>query len=95
VRFLKINIDKTKENLIGQTVIKGTIASQATTVAYKDVAIQIDYYSKTGSKLGTEYNTIFETITPNSSVSFKYKSFGFKGTDSTHTSLHEAKVDKP
>jgi PBP1b-binding outer membrane lipoprotein LpoB len=92
--FLKININKTKENLIGQTVIKGTIVNQASTIAYKDVEMQIDYYSKTGSKLGTEFNTVFETIAPNGNTSFKYKSFGFKGADSTHTSLHDAKVDK-
>ena len=38
-----------KHNLVGQMVIKGVVANKATVAVYKDVDVQLDFYSKTGA----------------------------------------------
>lgn len=45
-RFLVVTASD-KKNLIGQTVIKGTIANTATVCWYKDIVLKMSFYSKT------------------------------------------------
>ncbi len=80
-RFLTVT-GHDKKNLIGQTVVKGTLNNKATIAIYKDVQIQLSYYSKTGALLQEDKETIFETVAPGRSADFKSKSFTPKGTDS-------------
>ena len=81
VTFLKVN-SKEKHNLLGQTVIKGTISSIAKVCVYSDIAIELSFFSKTGKLLEKDNETIYETIDPGISVDFKTKYFAPKGTDS-------------
>ena len=81
VNFLKVN-SKEKHNLLGQTVIKGTIMSIAKICVYSDIAIELSFFSKTGKLLEKDNETIYETIDPGISVDFKTKYFAPKGTDS-------------
>src|SRR5699024_1912553 len=46
-----------KRNLIGQTVIKGTVSSKATVAVYKDIELKIYFYSKTGALLEEDKET--------------------------------------
>ena len=71
-----------RHNLVGQTVIKGTITNKATVASYKDVDIKLDLYSKTGTLLETDKETVYEIIAPGQSKNFKTKYFAPKGTDS-------------
>ena len=81
VNFLKVS-SKEKHNLLGQTVIKGTISSIAKVCVYSDIAIELSFYSKTGKLLEKDNETIYETIDPGVSVDFKTKYFAPKATDS-------------
>ena len=45
--FLKVT-GKDKHNLIGQTVIKGSVANAAKVCVYKDVELELSFFSKTG-----------------------------------------------
>ena len=81
VNFLKVT-SKEKHNLLGQTVIKGTISSIAKVCVYSDIAIELSFFSKTGKLLEKDNETIYETIDPGVSVNFKTKYFAPKGTDS-------------
>ena len=81
-----------KHNLIGQTVVKGTIANKATVVAYKDVDIQLDFYSKTGTLLETDKETVYEIVAPGAAKNFKTKYFAPKGTDSVALKVLGAKI---
>src|SRR6187402_1859968 len=49
-QFLKVSGTK-KKNLLGQTVIKGTIFNNAKMVHYKDIEIKMSFYSKTKTLL--------------------------------------------
>lgn len=73
--FLSVD-GKLWENLIGQTVIEGDITSSATVAHFKDAVLKVNFYSKTGTFLGSEDFVIYEFVKPGQSTHFKIKSFG-------------------
>jgi major membrane immunogen (membrane-anchored lipoprotein) len=92
-RFLSVN-GHDKRNLIGQTVVKGTLTNNAKVCTYKDVNVELAFYSKTGALLEKDNETVFETLAPGESKSFKTKYFAPKGTDSVALVVKDAKTDK-
>ncbi|GAA4453360.1 DUF4339 domain-containing protein [Rurimicrobium arvi] len=71
--FLSVNTES-NENFWGDKIrIKGNISSRATVASYKDVTIRVTYFSKTNTEIGSEDHTIYEIISPGSSVEFKWK----------------------
>lgn len=84
---------KDKHNLIGQTVIKGSINNRAKVCAYKDVQLELSFFSKTGVLLEKDSETIYEIIEPGKSADFKTKFFAPKGTDSVGIRVVSAKVN--
>jgi hypothetical protein len=89
-KFLSVDGDK-KKNLIGQTVVRGDISNRAKIVTYKDVDIKLTFFSKTGTILEEDHETIYENIAPGSLIHFKSKYFTPKGTDSVSFKVVEAK----
>ena len=89
--FLSVH-SKDKHNLVGQTVIKGTIANKAKICVYYDVVVELSFKSKTGALLEKESETIYETIEAGKSVNFKTKYFAPKGTDSVLIKVMGAKT---
>ena len=81
-----------RHNILGQTVVKGTVTNKATVASYKDVDVKLDFYSKTGTLLETDKETVFEIIGPGQSKNFKTKYFAPKGTDSVALAVIGAKV---
>lgn len=81
-----------KRNLVGQTVIKGKITNIATVAVFKDIDIQLAFYSKTKAILETDKETIFEKLNPGESKEFKTKYFAPKGTDSVAMVVLGAKL---
>lgn len=88
--FITIN-GKSKKNIVGQTVVRGTLVNKASIATYKDVNIQLDFYSKTKALLETDKETIFQIINPGESQNFKTKYFTPKGTDSVGLKVLGAK----
>ena len=91
VAFLKVG-SSDKHNIIGQTVIKGNINNNAKMCTYKDVELELSFFSKTGALLQKEKETIYDLISPGSSAGFKTKYFAPKGTDSVAIKIISAKV---
>jgi hypothetical protein len=83
---------KNKKNIVGQTVIKGTVLNNASVATFKDVDIRLSFYSKTKALLETDKETIFEMLEPGESKVFKTKYFAPKGTDSVALQVLGAKV---
>jgi hypothetical protein len=81
-----------RRNLIGQTVIKGSITSKASVAVFKDVDLNLSFYSKTKALLETDKETVFEILHPGESKDFKTKYFAPKGTDSVAIEVLGAKV---
>ncbi len=94
VRFLTVS-NKDHKNIIGQTVVKGTITNSATVCTYKDVELRLSFYSKTATKLDEVVETIYETVAPGKTVKFKTKYFAPKGTDSVAIKVMKAAGDAP
>ncbi len=91
-RFLTVQ-GSDRKNLIGQRVIKGTISNKATVASYKDVDIELSFYSATGALLEKDHEVIYETIAAGGSTSFKTKYFAPKGTDSVAMKIVGAKTE--
>jgi hypothetical protein len=91
-RFLSVT-GHDKRNLLGQTVVKGTLSNSAKVASYKDVEIRLSFYSKTKALLEEDAETIFETIAPGKSADFKTKYFAPKGTDSVVLKIIGAKSE--
>lgn len=89
--FLEVK-GRNQKNIIGQTVVKGTIHNKASVAVFKDVTIKLSFYSKTQALLETDKETVFETFHPGDSQSFKNKYFAPKGTDSVALEVLGAKV---
>jgi hypothetical protein len=81
-----------KRNFVGQTVVKGVITNKASVAVFKDVDIQLRFYSKTRALLETDRETVFEVLQPGESKNFKTKYFAPKGTDSVALDVLGAKV---
>ncbi|HRI20764.1 MAG TPA: hypothetical protein PLA68_07410, partial [Panacibacter sp.] len=90
LKFLSVKGDD-KKNLIGQTVIRGTITSSATVAAYKDVRIKILCY-KDGRMAEEHEDVINDVVKPAGTKSFKTKYRLPKGTDSIALSVMSATV---
>jgi hypothetical protein len=91
-QFLSVT-SSDKRNLIGQTVIRGSIHNRASVCTYKDVEVKISFFSKTAVLLEENKETIYEIIPPNSTVKFKSKYFAPKGTGSMTITVLNAKVE--
>ena len=89
-RFLSVE-GHNKHNLIGQTVIKGTLVNNAKVASFKDVDMELTFYSKTHALLEKDHETIYETVAPGESTDFKTKYFAPKGTDSVALKVTGAK----
>ena len=90
LKFLSVKGDD-KKNLIGQTVIRGTIVNNASIVAYKDVRVKMLCY-KNGVMAEEHEDVIDEVVKPNASINFKTKYRLPKGTDSIALSVMNAAV---
>lgn len=91
-RFITVS-GHDKKNLIGQTVIRGTLNSHAKEATFKDVDLDLAFYSKTGALLEKDRETIFDILAPGESVNFKTKYFAPKGTDSLAIVVVGAKAE--
>ena len=89
--FLIVN-GRDQKNILGQTVVKGTIFNKASVAVFKDVNLKLSFYSKTQTLLESDKETIFETFHPGVSKNFKTKYFAPKGTDSVALEVLGAKV---
>ena len=91
LKFLSVRGDD-KKNIIGQTVVRGSIHNKATVVAYKDVRIKMLCY-KDGKMVEEHEDVIDEVIKPGTEKDFKTKYRLPKGTDSIYLSVMSATAD--
>ena len=92
-RFLSVG-GHDRKNLIRQTVIIGTVTNNAKICSYKDVDVELAFYSKTGTLLEKDHEMVYEAIAPGKTVSFKTKYYAPKGTDSVALTILDAKGEK-
>jgi hypothetical protein len=92
-RFLTATINKERKNLIGEKVVKGEVTNKATVAAFKDIQVEISYYSKTGTFLMSTTDVVYDVVKPGQSTSFKNKEYAPKGTDSVAVKVVGAKSE--
>ena len=91
-RFLTVD-GSDRKNLMRQTVIKGAITNNATVASFKDIDVELIFYSQTGALLLKDHEVIYKVIGPNSSETFKYKTYAPKGSDSVAMKIVSAKTE--
>ena len=62
-RFLTA-VSRHRKNIIGQTIVIGTLTNKATVCWYKDVELHLSFYSKTAVKLDEGMETVTKTSAP-------------------------------
>jgi hypothetical protein len=82
-------------NLIGQTVMKITLTSKATVAKYKDIEVELSFFSETGALLQKDVTTIYKTLAPGETVTEKEKQYAPKQTDSIGLKILSAKNASP
>lgn len=87
--FLDVH-GRSRKNLLGQTVVKGDISNSASFTTYKDVEVQLTFFSKTNTLLETDKETIYIEVPPGQERNFKTKYFAPKGTDSVGVNVLSA-----
>ncbi|MBX9734457.1 MAG: hypothetical protein K2X37_10385 [Chitinophagaceae bacterium] len=88
-KFLVVE-NRDRKNIIGQTVVKGTLHNKATIASYKDVQLKLSFFSKTAVSLDEAMETIYENISPGETIKFKTKYFAPRGTDSVAVKIVKA-----
>jgi hypothetical protein len=83
-----------KRNILGQTVIRGSLTNKASVAVFKDIDINLSFYSKTHALLERDKETVFEVLHPGETKIFKTKYFAPKGTDSVALVVLGAKAVK-
>jgi len=81
-----------RHNLIRQMVIKGSVTNNAKVCTYKDVQLELSFFSKTGTLLEKDNETVYDEVAPGNSVGFKKKYYAPKGTDSVDIRVIDAKT---
>lgn len=89
-RFLTVE-GSNRKNLMRQTVVKGIITNTATVASFKDVDVELSFYSETGALLLKDHEVVYKVIAPGSSENFKYKTYAPKGSDSVVMKIVSAK----
>jgi hypothetical protein len=84
-----------RSNLIGQTVMKISLTSKATVAIYKDIELELSFFSKTGALLQKDVTTIYKTLAPGETVTEKEKQYTPKQTDSISLKVLSAKNASP
>jgi PBP1b-binding outer membrane lipoprotein LpoB len=92
--FIKASC-RDRGNLIGQTVIKITLNSKATVAKYKDIEVELSFFSKTGALLQKDVTTIYKTLAPGETITEKEKQYTPKQTDSIGLKILSAKNASP
>jgi hypothetical protein len=90
-KYLVKNI-KTRKNIVGKTVIEGTIANTSPSMVFKDIAIDVTYRSKTDASISIQRFIVYEVVQPGKKVPFKFKAKSPEGTKSFSTELVNAVV---
>lgn len=66
---------KVRENLIGETIVEGSVMNNASIAVFKDIVLEVTYLSKTGTDLGSKSFVIYEVAAPGKWASFKFRTY--------------------
>jgi hypothetical protein len=72
VNYLKIE-GTMRNNLIGLKVLEGTITNSASIANFKDVVVEVTWFTKTDTELSKVYYTVYEYVGAGNSIRYKIK----------------------
>ncbi len=81
-----------KKNILGESVIEGTITNKSEFSAYQEFELMIYWIDEEGTVLDSAAEVVFKSIEPGASAAFKTKRKGPKKGKSVLLSVKDAKV---
>lgn len=70
-KHLSVSVDQYWKNIVGESKVRIRLSNSATLASFKDVRFIIDYYTKTNTKISTQYQTLYESLSVGESKLFK------------------------
>lgn len=91
VKFLDATGTYIPNLLGGKLKVNGTVTNSATVTSYKDATVRVSFYSKSGTKLGTEDYVIYEIFPPGRTKKFKLKVTNYRDVETIGWDVVKAK----
>ncbi len=63
-----------RKNLVGETVIEGTLSNAAKIADFKNIVLEVRWFSKTNTLIGTKQLIVYELVGAGKSIKYKLKS---------------------
>lgn len=79
-----------RKNLIGETVLEGTITNTATAAVFKDIEVKAGFVAQSGTVLEEKTFTVYVMLGPSQSAPFKIKVNAPKQTESVSINIFNA-----
>ena len=80
------------KNLVGETVIEGTLTNNATMAPFKDPVLRVTWLSKTNTPMRVSSYPVYEYLGPRQSVPYKLKVHGPRKAESINLAIESASV---
>lgn len=64
-----------RKNLLGETVLEGTLSNKATIANFKDIVLNVVWMSKTNTDLKSENFVVYDFVRPGQSIKYKIKTY--------------------
>jgi hypothetical protein len=90
LRFIKVKSNFRTAIFGGNIKITGELKSKATVANYKDIVLEVQYFTQTETYLGSKQFTIFQYLRPNQSISFGEKFYSPSKTSKISVSVVSA-----
>ena len=79
-----------RKNLLGESILEGTLTNTATLANFKDVILNVIWLTKTQTELKTERYAVYEYVGAGKSVSYKIVANAPKATGSVQIGIASA-----
>lgn len=93
LHFLHVNATYSID-FFGKFVIDGSIISSAMMTTYKNIVLEVHFYTSTQTLLGTKQFSLHEDYLPNSRNPFNLKTDGFSGTERLDWTIIQVSVQE-
>ncbi len=85
-----VNKGTTRSNIIGQTVLEGTLKNTASMANYKDPVLTVSWLSKTNTVMESKQCRVYEYVAAGKTIRYKIKVRGPARAKSVKVSVHSA-----
>jgi hypothetical protein len=91
LKYLSVDYSLNYKVFSGKDEIKGKIYNYASIAGFRDIVLEVQYKSESGSLLKTDYFGVDDFVYAGESVTFNFKTYSPQGTKIINVKVYEAK----